>query len=576
MKKIVFLALIVGYNLSAQSWQWGKRGGATDALDTTSDLRQEEVYKVVTDSNKNIYVLSAVGKNGLDIDGVTKVNYGGNLQITDVALASFACDGTYRWSKIIGGDGYDRVTDLKIDSQDNIYIAGKFGDCGDVTYPPRIDSDIILSQNPIDCSVIFIAKYNSSGALQWFKRPQPAGTSQTIGLGSTFSRGFALDNAGNSFWLVQIPPGVYANGAFTNTTTGNTLHIFKYDSMGTFVSATPIDIQLTAGFNSFLQFTRNPYNGYFYFTSPKTSSSGTAVVGGQTITHTVFLSCFNDLGQFQWVREDTATSLLGTVLLYNLEFDSSNNIYLGGRMLGLNSNTFLGLTIPGNTAPGFIMKVDPTAQNLIWSTYNNADALQRGAIAINGGEIGFTSICASSNFTWGTQTLNAGANNEGNEVLLARFNRTNGTCIQLTKIPGDVSYDDNGTALAVDASGDYILGGGCGHQLTFTTNSLTATGSQSDFFVAKYSTSVCSLATDTFLEEGLQFHPNPADNYVILNVKEEMQYKIYSLTGSEVGSGIISENLNQIDIATLASGCYLLQTISVANGNTKTIKLLKK
>jgi Beta-propeller repeat len=349
MKKLsllLFFILVITTNLQAQSWQWGKRGGATDVLETISDLRQEEVYSIVTDSNKNIYILSPVGKNGLDVDGVTKTNYGNFIQLTDVVLASFACDGTYRWSKIIGGNGYDQINAIHIDNQDNIYIAGKFGSCGDVTYPPRIDNDVILSQSPQDCSLIFLAKYDSNGVLQWFKRPQPAGISLGVGLGNTLSKGFELDSLGNSYWLVKIPPGTYAEGLFTNTLANNNYYLFKYDSNGNFLSAILIDMQLTAGFNTSLQFYRNPYNGFLYFTSIKLNTTNTAVVAGQNITHTTFIACFNDLGQFQWVREDTATSP-GSLFLYNLEFDTENNIYLGGRMIAFNFNSFLGLTIPG-------------------------------------------------------------------------------------------------------------------------------------------------------------------------------------------------------------------------------------
>ena len=236
MNKFIFLVAVVIISIptNSQSWQWGKRGGSTDNLNVLGFNRPEEVYSIVTDSQNNIYILSNVGKNGLDIDGNVKTNFGDNNPLTDVALASFSCDGTFRWSKIIGGRGYDVVNSIQIDNQDNIYIAGKFGYCGDPAFPPRIESDVILLQNPVDCSVIFLAKYNSNGVLQWFKRPQVEGVNLGTGLGSTFSKGFALDNQGNGFWLVQIPPGTYADGAFTNTLTGSNSFIFKYNTNGVF------------------------------------------------------------------------------------------------------------------------------------------------------------------------------------------------------------------------------------------------------------------------------------------------------------------------------------------------------
>ncbi|ESU26560.1 hypothetical protein FLJC2902T_25310 [Flavobacterium limnosediminis JC2902] len=49
-------------------------------------------------------MLSPVGQTLLNIDGNPKTNYGDSSSKTDFALSSFSCDGTYRWSKIIGGD----------------------------------------------------------------------------------------------------------------------------------------------------------------------------------------------------------------------------------------------------------------------------------------------------------------------------------------------------------------------------------------------------------------------------------------------------------------------------------------
>lgn len=107
MKKQLHTILILLIALSAhsQTWQWGKRGGSTDNLSTIGSSRREEVIAMATDSQKNIYVLSPVGQTLLNIDGNPKTNYGDSSSKTDFALSSFSCDGTYRWSKIIGGEG---------------------------------------------------------------------------------------------------------------------------------------------------------------------------------------------------------------------------------------------------------------------------------------------------------------------------------------------------------------------------------------------------------------------------------------------------------------------------------------
>ena len=99
------LVLLLTITSQAQTWQWGKRGGSTDNLSTIGGSRKEEVIAMATDSQKNIYIISPVGQMLLNIDGNPKTNYGDSSSKTDYALSSFSCDGTYRWSKIIGGGG---------------------------------------------------------------------------------------------------------------------------------------------------------------------------------------------------------------------------------------------------------------------------------------------------------------------------------------------------------------------------------------------------------------------------------------------------------------------------------------
>jgi len=572
MKKIVTVVVCLLSGMAhCQSWQWGKRGGSIDQLSTTGGDRQEEVYAIVTDSQKNIYTLSAVGMNNLNIDGNVKTNFGDSTTLTDVALSSFSCDGTYRWSKIIGGGGYDRVPSLQIDAQDNVYIAGKFAGCQDATYPPRIDNDVIIPQTPQDCSLIFIAKYSSQGVLQWIKRPQLSSVSPTDGFGFTASYEISVDNLGNCYWLTGLPPGSYANGALTVTGSGMQYYILKYDANGNFTGSTSLDMQLHCVFH----FYRNPYNGYYYFSGSRQLSSNSAVIAGQTVTHAAFLWCFNDQGQLQWLKESSNANVYNTIFWYNYAFDPQNNIYIGGYITGANYENFLGVSPSQFNNPPFVMKLNPTADTVLWSTYPTKDGRQTGALILNGNEVGVTTTCSGSVYTWGTQTFAPGGTNQGTEVLFARLNKDTGACIALNKIPGDVGYDDCGTAFAVDASGDYILGGALGHQLTFTTNTTTNIGSQSDFFVAKYSTSVCSLHAEDFKEEGLELAPNPVVASVRVTTGENLRYQLYSISGVVVKEGTLNEQANTIDFSGMAVGTYILRTVNDA-GKVKQVKLVKE
>ncbi len=103
MKKhiiIFFLFPLWGLGGYSQTVQWVKRGGSVENIYADN----EGVFSIATDSEKNYYVLSRVAMSGLNVDGNSKTNYDNPSSTpNDIVLASFACDGTYRWSKVFGG-----------------------------------------------------------------------------------------------------------------------------------------------------------------------------------------------------------------------------------------------------------------------------------------------------------------------------------------------------------------------------------------------------------------------------------------------------------------------------------------
>ena len=261
--------------------------------------------------------------------------------------------------------------------------------------------------------------------------------------------------------------------------------------------------------------------------------------GGQMfIDVQLFLACYNAQGNYLWHRTDTFTDV-GFLTIYNLQFDSANNIYIGGRMFGLGFGSFLGFTISEALIPHYILKTNPDASQLLWSSYSNGDSEIYGGIVLHGSELGLTSYCGNNNFTWGNQTMNVNNLGQGQEVLLARFNKDSGACIGLSFIPGNNGFNDVGTAITADVSGDYILGGAIGGTLTFNNNmQITNSGSQSDFFVAKYATQACSpLAINENETGSIKLYPNPSKDLVYLTLEEPFEYVVYNMLGLRVLEG---------------------------------------
>src|SRR5574343_613934 len=161
-----------------------------------------------------------------------------------IVFSIFSCGGTYRWSKVIGGIGDEYINSVVVDSQDKVYIAGTVGGCHPYPrtpsqpYSSRIDSDYFFNNSSSSCSLIFFAKFNKNGVLQYVKRPQ---LPNNLPLIYTRSWNFEMQND-FIYWYVWLPAGTYADGGFTNNNTSSpyTPYGLKYNIDGTFVSTSQL------------------------------------------------------------------------------------------------------------------------------------------------------------------------------------------------------------------------------------------------------------------------------------------------------------------------------------------------
>jgi len=310
MKKITLLTafIVVAWlgisACSAQTWQWGKRGGGDGIINDSYST--ERVKRIVTDSHGNMYALCSVTSSNLDIDGNPKTGYS-QANSVDYAIVSFACDGSYRWSKIIGGWQTDFVNGLGVDEQDNVYVAGHVIPTDPGVTTVHFDTDFALQQSPFATNTfkrgLFIIKYNSNGVLQWTTWPQ-AEDIPAINTYQSFSLAFSVSPEGNSFWFLRLKSGLYG-GAY-NVPTADTFHLLKYDSGGNFTGGIPISITGDNFAINQIKMAVNHQTGNTYFTGfiiP--DSQGVISFNGQSVTHDMYLAAYDNAGQFLWKKEST-------------------------------------------------------------------------------------------------------------------------------------------------------------------------------------------------------------------------------------------------------------------------------
>ena len=575
------LLLLWNNSMTAQQkdWQWIKQGGASIEGDET-----EETYDIATDNDRNVYAVSAMGIYNLQIDGNTKTFYGSPAgTLGDYALASFACDGTYRWSKIIGGNHSETPPVIETDDNGFLYMAGKFNSCDKdepYHYPARIENDVILDQTSTSCSLMFLTKYDKDGTMLWFKQPM-APTTSSIAASHSDSGGLVATANGDLHWLVRIPQGTYANGAYTNNQPDDTWHILKYDSNGNFLGGAYLDIRLPGIPRKYLKMYRNPYNGNYYFTGRRSangSQPSTATIGGQQITGSFYLASFDAQGNFKWLRQNT-TSFQGLgSTIYGLDFDSQNNIYMGGGFLGFSYDTFLGQTISGQIAPSFVMKTNPDATQVDWFSYNDyGSGWTRGAIQLKDNTLYLTDQGATQ-VNWGNQTVNINNSGEGTEILFATFDKATGDCTSLDFLLGNNGHPDRGSALAIDVNGDVLIGGQFEHTLYDSNGGqvMNPNPSNTNFFIAKYATEPCPvLGANAWKTQSIKLWPNPASREIHISVLSSSSYRMYTITGQLVKQGEFTAGENSLSIQELSSGLYLIETTNT-QGNKQVKKIVKE
>jgi len=103
-----FWLLAFGSYAQNYQWQWAKSGGGNLGLTSESNgqvgvsYNFEHIRDIVTDEDNNYYFLGKIGHGNSHVDGNEVTTSGSSTKGThNILITSFACDGTYRWSRVI-------------------------------------------------------------------------------------------------------------------------------------------------------------------------------------------------------------------------------------------------------------------------------------------------------------------------------------------------------------------------------------------------------------------------------------------------------------------------------------------
>ncbi|KUG09105.1 Ig-like domain-containing protein [Solirubrum puertoriconensis] len=211
---LLVLFLFFALTTHAQTWQWAVQPTKNNTVNTTVTSGQA----VRTDAAGNVYVLG--GMNGSHTFGTTSLS----SSTSDVTLSKFTSSGAWLWAVSIPSGTSDSPRGLAVAPNGDVYVSGTY-DQGSIT----IGSTTHTSSGSAD---IFIAKYNTSGVLQWSTKAGSASTEFATGLavdanndlivGGYFQGNLTFGNAGTL--------GLTRAGS-----TGNDIFVAKLSSAGTWV-----------------------------------------------------------------------------------------------------------------------------------------------------------------------------------------------------------------------------------------------------------------------------------------------------------------------------------------------------
>jgi gliding motility-associated-like protein len=329
-----FIFMCFFESVSAQD-NWLRRGGGTnidEALDLTKDNSENSFICGYFSGTSNIggEVISSNGQ-------------------TDAFVFKSAPDGDVLWARKYGGSKNDRANAAITDNDGNIYVTGFFTD----------EADFGGTTLFADSGDVFVAKINTTGALQWVRR---AG-----GLYSDVANGIATDNQGNVVITGQFR-GTADFGPFDLVSSGNSMDIFiaKLDANGNWLWSKGGQ---SAGIDRGLDVATDD-SGNIYACGQFSDDITFDVLHTNDVVNAGYLIKLNASGVEQWFSSIVA----GQVLPNAVRCDSQGNAIITGESIG--QMIFFGTNMEvlpfSNSFSIFLAKYSSTG-SILWSKEDGSE-----------------------------------------------------------------------------------------------------------------------------------------------------------------------------------------------------------
>jgi hypothetical protein len=570
----MLLILTIENFTNAQSWQWGKRAGSEWF---SVNAQEERPVDVATDNNGNVYVLSLLYPTAQLSLGS---QYVGNIFVSNapnVLLHSYNCEGTLRWSKLIGTSSGATAKSIQLDTLGGVYLLTKIFTNGT---PVHLHTDTGFAAGN---KQMYIVKYDTAGAFKWLRAPE----SDSISFINSYSNGNIVDmhvsKAGDVSVIAELPPGGNLNNTLVLTTPR--LYSLKYNRLGAFQLAVPLDFNVTgvkATYSQSCNVTVAP-NGNYIFTGYRFYvPQDTLIIGTDTIQEKTFIACLSPTGSMLWHHQGriTNTSLMAftnTLFLGRAVVDNENNIYAAGECAPndtIAGNVFYNTIFPNGSAMAMIMKFRPSG-SVIWgqNSSNRAVAFASG-VAVSQNKVATTGFY-SAELKWNNSNLSPNAPaNQGWAVFITLFDAESGEVLNLDTLAGATGSRNYGYCMAANKKADFFVAGNYESYIVIADSILGCSGSD-DVYIAKYGNNNCDFSigiqsVDAEIK-GITVFPNPSSgNFSVVLPNNNTEITVTNMLGQEVLKTIATEKT--INLRLDNDGIYIITAKS--NLGTLTQKII--
>lgn len=291
---------------------------------TVGGVVSDEGRAIATDNNGNIYY-AGLFWGQVDLDPTTGVDLHGYVGMVNAYLTKLNPDGSYAWSRIMFGAGYNFGSGIAIADSGDVYVTGNYS--GRINYDPYGGGD---SHGVPGTTGTFLTKINADGSYGWTRITQ---TARYYGWGRTIS----VDSNQNIYLT-----GTYSDGAnfdpegagdIRTAADNNDIFLTKINTDGSYGwTATMGSAGYDMGHSVIVDGSDNVYfTGHFQNTVDLDPTAGVDLRTSIDASVDVFLIKYNAAGVYQWTQTMGGSFWDGS---YEIDADDAGNIFITGLFEG--------------------------------------------------------------------------------------------------------------------------------------------------------------------------------------------------------------------------------------------------